>query len=85
MESIELPLLGDWMNAKGRNLINSRLRDYAREEPVYRLGQRMFDTLGPRRATIALIRDGCVLIKLDRQSSRRPHALRSNRIQISNR
>ncbi|MFZ2754799.1 MAG: DUF1439 domain-containing protein [Lysobacteraceae bacterium] len=66
LESIELPLLGDRMNATGRDLINGWLRDHARKEPVYRLEQRMLDSLGSRRVTGTLIRDGHVLIKLDR-------------------
>ncbi|NOT86839.1 MAG: DUF1439 domain-containing protein [Lysobacter sp.] len=66
LESVQLPLLGDRMTTTGRELINGWLRDYARNEPVYRLEQRMLDTLGSRRVSGTLIQDGRVVIKLDR-------------------
>ena len=66
LESAELPLLGGRMNATGRDLINDWLRDYARAEPVYRLGPDMQAKLGERRIAGTLIRNQRVVIELDR-------------------
>lgn len=66
LESAELPLLGNRMNATGRDLVNGWLRDYARSEPVYRLDPDPGARLGERRIAGTLIRDGRIVIKLDR-------------------
>jgi hypothetical protein len=66
LESAELPLVGSRMNATGRDLINAWLRDYARNEPVYRLEQDTLEKLGSRRVAGTLIQNGRVVIKLDR-------------------
>ncbi|MBL8264679.1 MAG: DUF1439 domain-containing protein [Xanthomonadaceae bacterium] len=66
LESAELPLLGGRMNATGRDLINGWLRDYARSEPVYRLEPDLQQKLGDRRIAGTLIRNGRVVIELDR-------------------
>lgn len=66
LESAELPLLGGRMNATGRDLINGWLRDYARAEPVYKLDPDTQKTLGERRIAGTLIRNGRVVIELDR-------------------
>lgn len=66
LESAELPLVGSRMNATGRDFINGWLRNYARNEPVYRLQQDMLDTLGSRRVAGTLIQNGRVVIKLDK-------------------
>lgn len=66
LESAELPLIGDRMNATGRGLINDWLRDYARNEPVYRLEQSTLDQLGPHRVAGTLIRNGRIVIELDK-------------------
>lgn len=65
LESAELPLVGDRMNATGRGLINDWLRDYARNEPVYRLERITLDKLGSHRVANTLIRNGRIVIKLD--------------------
>ena len=66
LESAELPLLGNRMNATGRDLINGWLRDYARNEPIYRLDAEQLEALGSRRVAGTLIQNGRVVIKLDR-------------------
>jgi Protein of unknown function (DUF1439) len=66
LESAELPLVGDRMNATGRGLINDWLRDYARNEPVYRLERSTLDQLGSHRVAGTLIRNGRIVIKLDK-------------------
>jgi hypothetical protein len=66
LESAELPVLGNRMNATGREFINGWLRDYARSEPVYRLDPALKDKLGERRIAGTLVQDGRVVIKLDR-------------------
>lgn len=66
LESAELPLVGDRMNAIGRELINGWLRDHARSEPVYRLEQSALDQLGMHRIAGVLIQNGHVVIKIDR-------------------
>jgi Protein of unknown function (DUF1439) len=66
LESAELPLLGGRMNATGRDLINSWLRDYARAEPVYALDAEHLKSLGSRRVAGTLIENGKIVIKLDR-------------------
>lgn len=66
LESADLALLGGRMNDTGRDLINGWLRDYARAEPVYKLDADMQDTLGERRIAGTLIRNGRVVIELDR-------------------
>ncbi len=70
LESAELAVIGEHMNATGRDLINGWLRDYARTEPVYKLDASMLNTLGSRRVAGTLIEDGTVVIKLDRSSDR---------------
>lgn len=66
LESAELPVLGNRMNATGRELINGWLRDYARSEPVYRVDPELKAKLGERRIAGTLVQDGRVVIKLDR-------------------
>ncbi len=66
LESVELPLVGDRMNATGRKLINDWLREYARNEPVYRLEHKAIEQLGSRRIAGTLIQNGRIVIKLDR-------------------
>ena len=66
LESAELPVLGNRMNATGREFINGWLRDYARSEPVYRLDPDIKGKLGERRIAGTLVQDGRVVIKLDR-------------------
>ena len=66
LESAELPLVGDRMNATGRRLINDWLRDYARNEPIYRLERKIIEQLGSRRIAGTLIQNGRIIIKLDR-------------------
>lgn len=66
LESAELPVLGNRMNATGREFINGWLRDYARSEPVYRLDPELKGKLGERRIAGTLVQDGRVVIKLDR-------------------
>jgi Protein of unknown function (DUF1439) len=65
LESAELPLIGDRMNATGRELINDWLRDYARNEPVYRLERNAIEQLGSHRIAGTLIQHGRIVIKLD--------------------
>lgn len=66
LESAELPLVGDRMNATGRKLINDWLREYARNEPVYRLERKAIEQLVSHRIAGTLIQNGRIVIKLDR-------------------
>lgn len=66
LESAELPVLGNRMNATGREFINGWLRDYARSEPVYRVDPGLKAQLGERRIAGTLVQDGRIVIKLDR-------------------
>lgn len=66
LESAELPLVGNRMNARGRKLINDWLRAYARNEPVYRLERKDIEQLGSHRIAVTMIQNGRIVIKLDR-------------------
>jgi hypothetical protein len=66
LESAELPLVGSRISATGRDLINGRLRDYARNEAAYRLERDALMKLGSHRIAGTLIQNGRVVIKLDR-------------------
>lgn len=64
IERVDVPGLGGVMNATSRQLLNSWLADYAREEPVYRFDNSLLDRLGARRIDTTRIRDGQVVVEL---------------------
>lgn len=65
IERVDLPALGGVMSASSRELLNSWLTDYAREEPVYRFDNTLLDRLGARRIDTTTIEDGQVVVHLD--------------------
>jgi len=67
LESVDMPALGGAMNATGRDLINRWLADYARDEPVYRLDDSLWQRLASRRIGATTIENGLVVVHLDQQ------------------
>lgn len=64
IESVDVPGLGGVMNGTSRELLNSWLSDYAREEPVYRLDSTLLDRISARRIDSTQIERGVVVITL---------------------
>jgi hypothetical protein len=64
LESAEMPALGA-LGGTGRDLVNRWLADYARNEPVYRFDQNLWERLEARRIAATRIEDGQVVIHLD--------------------
>jgi len=64
LESADVPALGA-LGGTGRDLINRWLADYARNEPVYRFDQNLWERLEARRISATRIEDGQVVIHLD--------------------
>jgi hypothetical protein len=64
LESAEMPALGA-LGGTGRDLVNRWLADYARDEPVYRFDQNLWERLEARRIAATRIEDGQVVIHLD--------------------
>lgn len=64
IESIDLPALGGVMGGSARQLLNSWLGDYARQEPVYRFDNTLLDRLGARRIGSTEIQNGQVVVNL---------------------
>ena len=62
-----MPALGGAMNATGRDLINRWMADYARDEPVYRLDDSLWQRLESRRIGATTIDNGLVVVHLDQQ------------------
>lgn len=65
IENVNVPMLGGMMNSSTRQLLNSWLVDYAREEPVYRFDNSLLDRLGSRRIGATEIQNGLVVVNLD--------------------
>jgi hypothetical protein len=64
IERVDVPALGGAMNATSRQLLNSWLEDYSREEPVYRFDNSLLDRLGARRIGSTEIDSGVVVVNL---------------------
>jgi len=64
IESVDVPALGGVMSGTSRELLNSWLADYAREEPVYRLDNTLLDRISARRIDSTAIERGVVVINL---------------------
>lgn len=64
IESVDVPALGGVMNTTSRQLLNSWLSDYARDEPVYRFDNTLLDRIGARRIGSTEIQNGLVVVNL---------------------
>ena len=64
IESVDVPALGGMMNTTSRQLLNSWLADYARDEPVYRFDNSLLDRIGARRIGSTEIENGQVVVNL---------------------
>ena len=64
IESVDVPALGGMMNTTSRQLLNSWLADYARDEPVYRFDNSLLDRIGSRRIGSTEIENGQVTVNL---------------------
>lgn len=64
LESAEMPALGG-LGGGGRDLVNRWLADYARNEPVYRFDQSLWERLQARRIADTRIEGGQVVLHLD--------------------
>jgi hypothetical protein len=49
LEMLDIPKLGGALNDTGRDLVNRWLQDQAQDDPVYRIEDKVFETLGPGR------------------------------------
>ena len=63
--AVDGPARGGVMNASARNMLNSWLLDYAREEPVYRLDDSTVGRMASRRIERVDIDPGLITIRLD--------------------
>ena len=63
LEAAELPSLGA-LGGSGRELVNRWLADYARDEPVYRFDQGLWQQLAARRIGATTIEHGEVVVHL---------------------
>lgn len=64
IEQIDLPALGGAMDSSSRELINAWLKDYSREEPIYRFDDSLLDRLAGRRISSTRIERGLVVVNL---------------------
>ena len=64
IEHVDVPALGGVMNTTSRQLLNSWLEDYSREEPVYRFDSSLLDRLSGRRISSTRIERGLVVVNL---------------------
>ena len=64
IDEIDVPGLGGLMNSSSRQLINSWLQDYSREEPIYRFDNTLLDRLAGRRIGSTDIERGLVVVNL---------------------
>ncbi len=64
LENVDVPMLGGMMNTSSRQLLNSWLSDYARDEPVYRFDNNLLSRLGARRIGSTQIENGLVVVNL---------------------
>ena len=65
LEQADVPSLGGALGGTGRDLVNRWLADYARDEPVYRFDQGLWQRLGARRIGATTIEHGQVVVHLD--------------------
>ena len=63
--AVDVPALGGVMNDSARNMLNSWLLDYAREEPVYRLDDSTFGRIASRRIDRVDIDSGLITLRMD--------------------
>lgn len=63
--AVDVPALGGVMNDSARNMLNSWLLDYAREEPVYRLDDSTVGRMASRRIERVDIDPGLITLRLD--------------------
>ncbi|MEG3158460.1 DUF1439 domain-containing protein [Lysobacter zhanggongensis] len=64
LESVDVPALGGVMSGTSRELLNTWLADYARDEPVYRLESTLLDRISARRIDSTVIDRGVVVVNL---------------------
>lgn len=64
IDRVDVPALGGAMSASSRELLNSWLDDYSRDEPVYRFDNTLLDRLGSRRISSTEIENGLVVVNL---------------------
>lgn len=64
IESVDVPALGGAMGGTSRELINTWLADYARDEPVYQLDNNLLERIGARRIDSTRIERGVVVLNL---------------------
>ncbi|NUS38055.1 MAG: DUF1439 domain-containing protein [Lysobacter sp.] len=65
LEQADVPALGGALGGSGRELVNRWLADYARDEPVYRFDQGLWQRLEARRIGATTIEHGQVVVHLD--------------------
>ena len=63
--AVDVPALGGVMNDSARNMLNSWLLDYAREEPVYQLDDSTVGRMASHRIERVNIDPGVITIRLD--------------------
>lgn len=64
IESIDIDSLGGAIDATARELLQAWLVDYARQEPVYQLGDSLVDRIAGRRIDSTTISNGVVVLNL---------------------
>ncbi|MBA2238352.1 MAG: DUF1439 domain-containing protein [Lysobacter sp.] len=64
IEQVDVPALGGALNTSSRDVLNSWLQDYSREEPVYRLDSSLLDRISGRRISSTQIERGVVVVNL---------------------
>ncbi|HSR65897.1 MAG TPA: hypothetical protein VLM17_09905 [Xanthomonadaceae bacterium] len=64
LEQADVPSLGGALGGSGRDLVDRWLADYARDEPVYRFDQGLWQRLGARRIGATTIEHGQVVVHL---------------------
>lgn len=64
IEQVDVPALGGVMDTTSRQLLNSWLQDYSREEPVYRFDTTLLQRLSGRRISSTEIERGLVVVNL---------------------
>lgn len=62
---VDVPALGGALNDTARGALNTWLSDYARQEPVYRLDDNVWERLAGRRIGATTIGEGKVTLHLD--------------------
>lgn len=64
IESIDIDRLGDAVDATARDVLQAWLSDYARQEPVYRLGDSLVERIAGRQVNSTSIQNGVVVLNL---------------------